>query len=99
MNTQKCVNACSNADYCFDVDKWFDCCHYQCKRTTIILNYCIECGNNIKVKQFKPRCKWCQGILTSNEIEYNRELCLKNLCFLENHIKTKLRQIASHVIN
>ena len=64
-----CANCCSNKEDCFDIDKWFDCDHYQCRRTTIIINYCIECGNNKRIKFFKKRCAKCWGILEENESE------------------------------
>ena len=41
---KKCENACSIKENCFNVSQRFKCNHYQCSRTTIILNYCIACG-------------------------------------------------------
>ena len=26
--------------------KYFECEHYQCLKTTILLHYCIQCGND-----------------------------------------------------
>lgn len=84
----KCENACSNKDECF-VDKWFTCEHYACKRTVIVLNYCIACGNTERSKLFVKRCAWCQGVLTDNEKNVGRTLCLENMCYLECHLKDK----------
>ena len=50
METPKCENGClNNPEICFKINKYFKCPHYQCKRTTIILNYCIKCGNSEKI--------------------------------------------------
>lgn len=61
MSEFKCSSSCSNIEDCFNVDKWFECNHYQCQRTTIIINQCIECGNNKRIKFFAPRCPNCCG--------------------------------------
>jgi hypothetical protein len=45
INVATCENACSKPEECFDVRAWFSCGHYQCRRTTININYCIRCGN------------------------------------------------------
>ena len=87
----KCENACSDLDNCFDIDKWFNCEHYQCKRTTIILKSCIFCGNKEQIRHFPKRCQWCQGLLTKTEIEHKRNYCVANLCYLEKHLKDKIK--------
>jgi len=61
---EKCANACYNKEYCFDIKKWFNCNHYQCIRTTIVLQRCIWCCNNNQVIPFKKRCNRCQGLIT-----------------------------------
>ena len=39
-----CGNACTSN--CIHIDKYFSCYCYQCIRTTLSINYCINCGNN-----------------------------------------------------
>ena len=87
----RCENACVNKDNCFNVDRLFACNHYQCSRTTVLLNYCIACGNNQRIKQRPQRCRWCQVLLTPKEIEYDRTLCMANNCFLEHHLQYKFK--------
>jgi len=41
---RKCENACTNN--CLRINKYFSCGCYQCIRTTLSINYCINCGNN-----------------------------------------------------
>jgi hypothetical protein len=63
----KCANACTDKSSCVNVAKWFDCNHTQCVRTTVILNYCIWCGNDVRVKQYDKRCRMCRGKYTLDD--------------------------------
>jgi len=63
MNTQlkKCGNACTDS-VCEYINKYYTCNHYCCRRTIILIDYCITCGNNQKsnIKINLPnRCR-CQ---------------------------------------
>ena len=44
-----CANACS--DRCIDVARYFECKHPCCIKTALMLDWCIECGCNIKNKE------------------------------------------------
>jgi hypothetical protein len=58
-----CANGCSGGEeVCFDIRKWFECKHTQCRRTTILIGYCIECGNHKQTEFLPKRCPGCQGI-------------------------------------
>ena len=56
----KCVNACSDNILCKDINLYYGCVHYCCIRTTILLNHCIQCGNNNKREIKIQRCKSCE---------------------------------------
>ena len=82
----KCENACYKEEDCFNIDKWFECGHYQSQRTTLLIEYCICCGNNKRIK-FLPkgkRCVWCQALLNDVAIDLKREHCTN--CFLREII-------------
>ena len=51
MELIECENRCENVRQCFFIYKYFECDHYQCLKTTILLHYCIQCGND-KLKKY-----------------------------------------------
>ena len=68
-----CANACS--DRCIDVARYFECKHPCCIKTALMLDWCIECGCNIKNKE-KVRL-----------IEFS----VHKRCLSDNYVKTCLK--------
>ena len=82
--SNKCQNACFIKENCFNIDIWFKCNHYQCQRTTIILNRCIYCGEKERIKFFPKRCSPCGGLVDEKRQNIcNLELCKGNYCLYQ----------------
>ena len=88
-NENKCENACyfkelTKQEYCFNIDRWFKCKHYQCQRTTVVLNRCIVCKEKERIKFFPKRCGPCGALIDEKRQNFcNLELCKGNYCFYQ----------------
>ena len=58
MDNIKCSNNCTNTE-CIEIKQYFKCSNncVQCRRTTILLNYCINCGNDEVLIKILPKTK------------------------------------------
>ena len=48
--SRKNKRMCDCAAKIFEVARWFDCEHYQCKQSVDTYNFCLSCGNGMRVR-------------------------------------------------
>ncbi len=44
------MKMCDCATKIYEVDRWFDCEHYQCKQSVDMYNFCLACGEGVRVR-------------------------------------------------
>jgi len=69
----KCCNACSDKSCCFGVMRYFKCNHRQCRRTTMMIHYCIYCGCK-EAKPTKENRKFLLKLGLIKPLESDKEL-------------------------